>query len=120
MKFSDLKDVAIVAAVLGGGFAVYKLLNKVPEGLTKAGEAIGGAAADFQNFVSESLFGPKYSWVFFTVSFAGGEKHAIPIKSQENPGGVDEKGRFTFRGKQFVIRDRTNSAGIREHWAFNP
>lgn len=113
MKFADVKDIAIVAVVVGGAFTVYKFLNKVPEGLTKAGEAIGGAV--FELFHPN----PTGSDIDYIVNFAGGEKHAIPIKSNQEPLGVDSAGNFTFRGKRFVMRDRIVS-GVRQHWAFNP
>lgn len=106
----------LVAAV---GAAAYKWLNKVPDALDAVGSKAGTSAADFRDFVSEALFGPRHSNYFFAVNFAGGVRHAIPIKSQENPGGVDSSGYFTFRGKRFRIRDKTNAQGIREHWAFN-
>lgn len=114
MKLSTVKDLAIVGVVLGGAYAVYKLLAKVPEGLAKAGQAAGGAVYElFHPDAAGSLF-------FYNVHFAGNERHMIPSKSSQEPDGVDSSGRFTFRGKQFVIRTKVNPQGIREYWAFNP
>lgn len=120
MKLSDVKDTAILAAVVVGGYFAYKWLFAGAKALNEVGSAIGTGAADFKDFVSEAIFGPQYSMTFLTVNFAGGEKHAIPVKSQEFPDGVDKSGLFTFRGKQFRVKDRTNAAGKVEHWAFLP
>ena len=110
MKLSDLKDVAILGAVLGAGYLAYKTLNvaaKVPEALTATGEAIGGTVYELfhPNAVGETLF--------YNVHFANGN-HAIPSST------VDSQGRFTYRGAPFVMRDKANAQGIKEHWAFKP
>lgn len=115
-----LKDWLLLGAVGAVGIAVYRVFGSVPEALAKVGSAIGTGAADFKDFASELFFGPQYSMTFLTVNFAGGVKHAIPLKSQEFPDGVDKQGFFTFRGKRFVVRDKRLANGTLEHWAFNP
>lgn len=119
MKFSDVKDVAILAALGVGGYLAYKYVFSGVKALNEVGSAIGTGAADFKDFVSEAIFGPQYSMTFLTVRFAGDEKHAIPVKSQEFPDGVDKNGLFTFRGKQFRVKDKTVNGAV-QHWAFLP
>ena len=120
MNPRTLINVALVGALGIGGYWAYKQFMAVPEALNKVGSAIGTGAADFKDFVSEAIFGPQWSMTFLAVYFAGGERHAIPTKSQEFPDGVDGKGLFTFRGKRFVIRDKKLPDGKVQHWAFNP
>lgn len=114
------RDWLLLGAIGVAGVAAYRLFGSVPEALAKVGSAIGTGAADFKDFASELFFGPQRSMLFLTVNFAGGERHAIPVKSQEFPDGVDQKGYFTFRGKRFVVRDKAVAGGKVEHWAFNP
>jgi len=120
MKLGNVKDLAIVGAVLGVGYFVYKTFGAVPEALNKVGSAIGTGAADFKDFVSEAFFGPRYSMRFFIVNFAGGVKHAIPIKSQEFPLGVDEAGLFSYGGTKYRMKEKKTAAGATEYWAFKP
>lgn len=114
MKLGDVKNLAILAAVGGAGFAIYKWLNKVPDALAKTGEAVGGAV--FELFHPN----PTGSTHYYIVKFAGGEQHAIPEKSNQEPGGVDSSGLFTFRGKRFRMKIKKLSSGVIEYWAFDP
>ena len=105
MKLSDVKDVAMIGALAGAGYLAYKFFNKVPAALAATGEAIGGTLYD--------AFNPNAAgeMLFYTVHFSNGN-HAIPSST------VDSAGRFTYLGEQFVMRDKLNAAGIKEHWAF--
>lgn len=120
MKLSDVKDYAILAALAVGGVMLYRWANKVPEALAKVGEKVGETVWYLFGGAEKErdALGAMY---YYIVHFAGDEKHAIPELTTKTPDGVDKNGRFTFRGKQFVIRDRKNpTTGKTEHWAFNP
>jgi hypothetical protein len=106
VKLGDIKDLAIVGALAGAGYLVYKFVSKVPEGLKATGEAAGSAVFDLfhpDGGVGETLF--------YNVHFSNGN-HAIPAST------VDSAGRFTYKGVKFVMRDKLNAAGIKEHWAY--
>lgn len=106
MKLSDVKDVAILAAVAIGGWFAWKAATKVPEAYN--------AAVDATSDALWSLFGPKDvmgETLFYTVNFSNG-RHAIPSKS------VDSAGRFTYRGAKFIMRKRTLADGTQQWWAF--
>jgi hypothetical protein len=106
MKLSNLKDMAVIGALAGAGYLAYKFFNKGAEALTATGEAIGSGVFDLfhpDGGVGETLF--------YTVHFSNGN-HAIPAST------VDTAGRFTYQGEQFVMRDKVNAAGVKEHWAF--
>jgi len=102
------------------GWGLYQLLGKGKQYAEDAGAAIATGAADFKDFVSEAFFGPRYSMRFFIVNFAGGVKHAIPIKSQEFPLGVDEAGLFSYGGTKYRMKEKKTAAGATEYWAFKP
>lgn len=107
MKLTDVKDVAILAAVAIGGYYIYKAVGQVPKAYNAAVEATTDALW--------AVFGPSEKTVmgetvFFIVNFSNG-RHAIPAST------VDSAGRFTFRGANFKIRDKLLPTGAREHWA---
>lgn len=120
MKLGNVKDVVMLAVLGAAGYAVYKFVGGFKGATDKAGEKVATFVADTKDALSEFVFGPKWSMTYLIVNFSGGVKHAIPVKSQESPDGVDSKGFFTFRGKRFVIRDKTLADGTLQHWAFNP
>jgi len=120
MNARDAINLATLGALVVGGVIVYRKVTAVTEGLNKVGSAIGTGAADFVDFVKEKIGGPAMSMTFYAMHFANGVKHAIPNKSREFPDGVDDQGRFTYKGKKFVTRIRVLPDGTRQHWAFNP
>lgn len=106
----DVKDIAIVGALAVGGYYAYKLVTKVPEAYNAAVQKTSDALW--------TLFGPSDKQVigettFYIVHFSNGN-HAIPAST------VDSAGRFTYRGAQFVMKDKILPTGAREHWAFKP
>lgn len=114
MNIREWLNIAALGAV---AYAVYKLANKGGEAYDAAREKVADTLYKIFGPDEAAALGAMY---YYVVHFAGGEKHAIPIKNPKDPGGVDEAGRFTFRGKQFVIRDKVLPNGKTEHWAFNP
>lgn len=107
-----------MAALLGAGYYVYTLLNKVPDVLASTGSAIGTGFADFQDAIYRYFGGkPVGETLFYTVHFSNGA-HAIPAST------VDSSGHFTYRGAKFVMRFKpipTKTApDAGEWWAFAP
>jgi hypothetical protein len=114
----NTKNVVLLGAVLGVGYLAYKFFNTAKEAVEKGYQAAVDTTADALYFAfGPAIIGTDY---YYTVNFAGGVKHAIPKASKDNPTGVDSSGRFTYNGKQFVIRDKKSATGAVEHWAFTP
>lgn len=80
MKLGDVKDVAIVGAVLGGLYLLTRAGSKAAEALTSAGEAIGSGLYDFfhPNQVGETTF--------YVVTFPDGSRHSVPASAVDSSG----------------------------------
>lgn len=108
MKLADVKDVAIIGGLAVAAFYVWKGLQQVPKAYN--------AAVDATTDALWAVFGPSDQQaigdtLFYVVHFSNGN-HAIPAST------VDSQGRFTYRGANFIMRDKVLADGKREHWAF--
>jgi hypothetical protein len=110
VKLGDIKDVALLAALLGAGYAAYRIAGKGKESLDAARLAVTDAVFEFfhPDAVGETLF--------YTVRFPDGATHAVPSRA------VDRNGVFTNRnlspqyagdGKRYrILVDTSKPAGI--------
>lgn len=102
MKLGDVKDAAILAAVLGGGYLAYKTFGKARDGLTTVGEKIGSGLYEFFNP------DPLRDQLFLAVRFPDGSARSVSADL------VDQNGFFTFTdGKRYrILIDKRVTSGI--------
>ena len=80
MKFSDVKDVAIVGALAAGVYLLTRATSKVADALTDAGSAIGSGLYDF--FHPDQLG----ETTFYVVTFPDGQRHSVPASKVDSSG----------------------------------
>lgn len=95
MKFSDVKDLALIAALGAAAYVIYKAVAGVPKALTTAGENIGHTLFDVLNPTDAR---ENY---FYNVVFSNGS-HSIPATS------VTPNKYFIFRGAPFRMVKRAD------------